>query len=147
MNIIKKVSLPVLTFVFAWIGAQSTFNTDWLWYENLNKSELNPPSFIFGIVWPILYTFMAIVSFLQAKILFRPFIMQLILNGAWSWIFFVFQLPELALLNILILIGINTEILRLLKQERAYISLIIYTPYILWLCFACYLNASISILN
>ena len=82
MNIIKKVSLPVLTFVFAWIGAQSTFNTDWLWYENLNKSELNPPSFVFGIVWPILYTFMAIVSFLQAKILFRPFIMQLILNGA-----------------------------------------------------------------
>ena len=147
MNMVQKVSLPLLTFLFAWIGAQSTFNTDWSWYESLNKADLNPPSFVFGIVWPILYTFMAVVSFLHAKSIFKIFILQLMLNGSWSWIFFVFQLPELALINILILIGLNTEILKLLKEQGAKLSFALYTPYVIWLCFACYLNASISILN
>lgn len=147
MNMLQKVSLPLLTFLFAWIGAQSTFNTDWSWYESLNKADFNPPSFVFGIVWPILYTFMAVVSFLNAKSIFKIFILQLMLNGSWSWIFFVFQLPKLALINILILIGLNTEILKLLKEQGAKLSFALYAPYVIWLCFACYLNASISILN
>ena len=146
MNIIKKVSLPVLTFVFAWIGAQSTFNTDWLWYENLNKSELNPPSFIFGIVWPILYLFMSISAYRVFEKIYKIFFIQLFFNTIWSWLFFAFHLPVIALLDIWLLIFLNVKIIIVLfKTDR--ISTFLYIPYVLWLCFASYLNLFIVINN
>ena len=87
-ELILRISLPVLTFLAAWLGGLSTYYTDWSWYESLNKSSLNPPNYLFGIVWPILYTLMAIVSFLHAKLIYKWYIPQLLLNSAWSWLFF-----------------------------------------------------------
>ena len=88
---VLKISLPILTFLIAFLGGLSNSFTDWSWYESLEQSSLRPPNYIFGIVWPILYTLMAVVSFLQAKLIYKVYIAQLILNGAWSWIFFAHQ--------------------------------------------------------
>ena len=68
-ELILKISLPLLTFLIAWLGALSNIYTDRTWYDSLNKSSLNPPDYLFGIVWPILYTLMAVVSFLHAKLM------------------------------------------------------------------------------
>ena len=65
--LILRISLPVLTFIIALLAGLSNIYTDWSWYESLNKSSLNPPDYLFGRVWPILYTLMAVVSFLHAK--------------------------------------------------------------------------------
>ena len=94
-----KISLPILTFLIAFLGGLSNSFTDWSWYESLEQSSLRPPNYIFGIVWPILYTLMAAVSFLQAKLIYKTYIAQLILNGMWSWIFFAHQALTLALFN------------------------------------------------
>ena len=67
-TLVKKLSLPLITFLIAWIGGLSTIYSDWTWYESLNKPFFNPPNYLFGIVWPILYVLMAVVSFLQAQI-------------------------------------------------------------------------------
>ncbi len=146
-ELILKISLPLLTFLIAWLGALSNISTDRTWYDSLNKSSLNPPDYLFGIVWPILYTLMAVVSFLHAKLIYKWYIPQLALNGAWTWIFFVCQQPDIAFINIIVLIGLNLVILMKLKGQGTWLSFALYLPYLLWICFAAFLNISIAILN
>ena len=144
---VLKILLPALTIITAWLGGLSTFYTDWSWYESLNKATFNPPNYLFGIVWPILYTMMGVVSYFNAKYIYKLYILQLVLNGSWSWIFFAHQAPDLAFINIAVLIGVNVLIIKKLWLERSFLSFIGYVPYLLWLLFASYLNISISVLN
>ena len=142
-----KISMVLATFIVAWVGGSSTIYTDWTWYESLNKPSFNPPNYLFGIVWPILYLLMAIVSFLNARTVYRLYLMQLCVNGLWSWIFFVFNGLELAFLNIVVLILLNVLIARQLRIKEAWLSLFLYLPYLLWIAFAAILNLSILVLN
>ena len=142
-----KFLLPALVLVTSIIGSIANINiTSDSWYDELIKSSLNPPGFVFGIVWPILYLLMAIVSFQASEKIWKLFILQLILNAAWSWIFFYFQAPIIALLDIVFLIVIN---LMILSQLRSLSTLLfsLYLPYLLWLFFATFLNISIIYLN
>ena len=142
-----KFILPLLVILTAVIGsiANININADG-WYEELVKSPLNPPGYVFGIVWPILYLLMGIVSFLAAEKIWKLFIIQLALNAAWSWIFFYYQLPIIALLDIALLMLVNAMILNNLKSFSRALFLL-YLPYMLWLCFAAFLNISIVYLN
>ena len=142
-----KYFLPLLVIACSVIGSLANiFISSDTWYVDLVKSPLNPPSYIFGIVWPTLYALMAFVSFKSADKIWPLFIPQLILNAAWSWIFFYMHAPLLALINISILIFLNQKILAILSNEsRALFWL--YLPYVLWLTFAAFLNASIVFLN
>ena len=142
-----KFLLPALVLMTSIIGSIANINiTSDSWYDELIKSSLNPPGFVFGIVWPILYLLMAIVSFQASEKIWKLFILQLILNAAWSWIFFYFQAPITALLDITFLIVIN---LKILGQLRLLSTLLfsLYLPYLLWLFFAAFLNISIIYLN
>ena len=142
-----KFILPLLVILTAVIGsiANININADG-WYEELIKSPFNPPGYVFGIVWPILYLLMGIVSFLAAEKIWKLFIIQLALNAAWSWIFFYYQLPIIALLDIALLMLVNAMILNNLKSFSRALFLL-YLPYMLWLCFAAFLNISIIYLN
>ena len=82
---------------------------------------------MFGIVWPILYILMAIVSFQASEKIWKLFIFQLILNAAWSWIFFYFQAPLIALLDIAFLIVIN---LKIMGQLRSFSRCYSYSTYL-----------------
>ena len=142
-----KYFLPLLVFACSVIGSLANiFISSDSWYVDLVKSPLNPPSFVFGIVWPILYALMAFVSFKSADKIWKLFIPQLILNAAWSWMFFFMHAPLLALINISILIFLNQKILVILKIESRLLFWL-YLPYVLWLSFAAFLNASIVFLN
>ena len=142
-----KYFLPLLVIACSVIGSLANiFISSDSWYVDLVKSPLNPPSFVFGIVWPILYALMAFVSFKSADKIWKLFIPQLILNAAWSWMFFFMHAPLLALINISILIFLNLKILVILKIESKLLFWL-YLPYVLWLSFAAFLNASIVFLN
>jgi tryptophan-rich sensory protein len=142
-----KYILPLLVILTSVIGSLANIyiNSD-DWYSGLIKSPLNPPSYIFGIVWPILYSIMAFVSFKIAEKISTLFIMQLIFNAAWSWLFFYFHAPVIALLDISILILLNQKILIILREESK-LLFYLYLPYLIWLSFAAFLNASIIFLN
>ena len=142
-----KYILPLLVIFTYVIGSLANIyiNTD-DWYSNLAKSPLNPPSFVFGIVWSVLYAVMAFVSFKMADKIAGLFITQLVANAAWSWIFFYFHAPVIALLDISILILLNQKILRILRGESIDLFYL-YLPYLIWLLFAAFLNASIVFLN
>ena len=146
-SILKKLSLPIITFIIAGLGGLSNQYTDWSWYETLNKPFFNPPNFIFGIVWPILYVLMAIVSYLNAQNIFKLYLMQIVLNGLWSWLFFVFDSTAFAFLDIVLLIFLNILIVKQLRASKAWLSVLLYIPYVIWICFASFLNLAIIVLN
>tara|TARA_X000000368_G_scaffold239322_1_gene188938 strand:- start:2343 stop:2774 length:432 start_codon:yes stop_codon:yes gene_type:complete len=142
-----KYILPFLVILTSAIGSLANvyINSD-TWYEELIKSPLNPPSYVFGIVWPILYAIMAFVSFKMAEKISALFIMQLLANAAWSWVFFYFHAPLIALVDISLLIYLNLKIISVIKVESS-ILFYMYLPYLIWLSFAAFLNASIVLLN
>ena len=144
---VRRLTLIVAVILAAVIGsiASTSADTDY-WYLLLDKSELNPPSYVFGIVWPILYILMIVSAFLTYKKVFSIFIVQLFFNAAWSWLFFRFQMPLVSLLDIYLLIVMNIYILKLMYHESK-IAFVLFLPYVLWISFASYLNLFIVINN
>ena len=143
----KRFLIFPLVFLALVLGGLASSNTSTdVWYQSLNKSDLNPPGFVFGIVWPILYIFMSISAYRTFSETGRIFFIQLVFNTAWSWMFFAFHMPFLALLNIWILIYWNTSLaFKMIKIDK--LSAILYSPYVIWLIFASYLNLFIVINN
>ena len=143
----KKIKLVIAVILAAMIGSlASTQASSDLWYLSLNKSELNPPSYVFGIVWPILYVLMMISAYLASKKIYGVFLIQLVFNAAWSWLFFRFQMPLISLIDIYLLIALNLYITTLMYRENK-LAFILFIPYVLWISFASYLNLFIVINN
>ena len=144
---VRRFTLIVAIIFAAAIGSMASTSaaTD-SWYLLLDKSVLNPPSYVFGIVWPILYILMMVSALLAHKKIFSIFIIQLFFNASWSWLFFRFQMPLIALLDIYLLIAINIYILNLMYKESK-LAFFIFIPYVAWISFASYLNLFIVINN
>ncbi len=122
------------------------------WYKTLKRSKYNPPSWVFGIVWPILYLLMFISFILAANKCKKNckanlyFIIQFIFNLLWSPLFFKFKKPFLALLD-LILILFFTVLLFFEYLKINKLSSYLLIPYLCWLSFALYLNTYIVLNN
>jgi tryptophan-rich sensory protein len=125
------------------------------WYVGLNKPAINPPNWIFGPVWTLLYTLMGIaaglvwskgIHHIWVKTALYHFSFQLIFNALWSVVFFGFNKPFWALLVILVLLALillNMKSFRVVSKTAAYLLV----PYFLWVCFATFLNYKIWELN
>jgi tryptophan-rich sensory protein len=153
---IIKLSLSVLIpLLIGFIGSYFTAPAIPEWYAGLNKPSLNPPNWIFAPVWTILYIFMGVAFFLVWKettetrrkiIAFAFFGAQLVLNLTWSIFFFGMKNPELALMNIILLvIALIATMISFYKISKKTLYLLI--PYLLWISFASYLNYQIIVLN
>ncbi len=121
------------------------------WYETLEKPVFNPPGWIFGPVWTILYFIIALVAFYiyknktdsKTKYLFNT---QLLLNFLWTPFFFIAHQIELALVIIIALLSTIIAIqIKLFQKTKVLASL--WFLYLLWVLFATLLNTSILILN
>ena len=147
MFLSSKFSVFIFVILALIVGGLASSNTaDDIWYQDLIKSPLNPPGYVFGIVWPILYLLMSISAFRTFNETKNLFLIQLLFNAIWSWLFFAFQMPFIALLNIWLLIYLNINLnLKMFYQDK--LSGFLFTPYILWLFFASYLNLFIVLNN
>jgi len=143
----SKFSVFIFVILALIVGGLASSNTaDDIWYQELVKSSLNPPGYVFGIVWPILYLFMSISAFRTFNKTKNLFFIQLLFNAIWSWLFFAFQMPFIALLNIWLLIYLNIKLnLKMFNQDK--LSGFLFIPYVLWLFFASYLNLFIVLNN
>ena len=143
----SKFSVFIYVILALTIGGLASSNTaDDVWYQTLIKSPLNPPGYVFGIVWPILYLLMSISAFRTFNETKNLFLIQLLFNALWSWLFFAFQMPLVALLNIWLLIYLNIKInLKMFNIDK--LSGLLFIPYVLWLFFASYLNLFIVLNN
>lgn len=152
---IKLIIAIVICELAGIIG--SIFTTPYIptWYAGLIKPSFTPPGWLFGPAWTTLFALMGIALFLvYKKGLKRPnvkmavyvFFIQLVLNIIWSIVFFGFQNPGFAFIEIVCLwLTILATILAFAKVSKPAAWLLI--PYILWVSFASVLNYTIWVLN
>lgn len=150
-KILKLIISIVLPFLASAIGSLFTANSVSSWYVTLIKPSFNPPSWVFGPVWTILYILMGISLYLVwikkfDKTAFTFFGIQLFLNALWSILFFGLKSPLFAFIEIIFLwAAILITIFYFYKINK--ISAYLFIPYILWVGFAAILNVSIIVLN
>ncbi len=124
------------------------------WYLTLEKPAINPPAWVFGPVWTMLFLLMGYALYLvwidesgkRRTLAYLVFGIQMILNILWSIIFFGLHSPGGALFEMIFLwLAILATIIAFAKISR--LAAWLLAPYILWVSFAGYLNYSIWILN
>ena len=121
------------------------------WYADLAKPVFNPPNWIFGPVWTLLYVMIAVAG---ARTWLRDrrgsamtaWWVQLALNFLWSPAFFSFHAIGAALVIVLALaVAVAAFIGLTWRSDR--VAALLFVPYLAWVCFASLLNASILWLN
>jgi benzodiazapine receptor len=125
------------------------------WYETLTKPSFNPPNWLFGAMWTLLYLLMAWAFF---RVLCRPdwvpdrpaairaFLAQIILNAFWSIAFFAAHSPAAglaAIVALLIAVAITGRLFSLVDRWAGWC----FVPYGLWVAFVAAINLSITIKN
>jgi translocator protein len=147
----------LLCFGAAAIGSVPTMPSILTWYAGLVKPVFSPPNWIFGPVWTVLYTCMAIALWRvwETKVKkvqkdketgVRYFYIQLILNTLWSILFFGLHNPALAFAEILVFWVMIYLTMRKFFAVSALAGWL-FVPYIAWVSFALILNLSVAILN
>ena len=142
----------IITFSASFISSLVTISLKEPWYSQLIKSKFNPPEWIFAPVWTTLYLMMtlAIWFFWHSKnrdmnTIYIYFI-HIIFNTTWSIVFFGLHQIFLALIFLIILIGLIITLIIRYKRVN-FVSYYLMIPYLLWCCYALFLNINLLILN
>ncbi|HKI46368.1 MAG TPA: TspO/MBR family protein [Balneolales bacterium] len=150
-SILGLIVSLLLAFAAAYAGAvvsPGIASSDW--YNELRKPEWNPPTWLFGPVWTALYAMMAIAAwvvwkqhgFYEAQKALVIYLIQLVINAGWSWIFFGWHRLGWALVEIMLLwLFVFWTILAF--STYSLVAAWLMVPYLLWVSFAMILNASI----
>ena len=151
---VSLIAWFALTFLFAGIGALASAQAA-TFYQSLLQPQWAPPAWLFGPVWTGLYCLMALSAWMVwreygwrglARSALILFVLQLVLNALWTWLFFVWHQGALAFAEIQLLlaliIGTIVAFWRLNKWAA-----VLLLPYMVWVCFASVLCHTIWQLN
>ena len=155
-KIIGKIGLSIaICIAIGFISGMATQSSVETWYAALNKPSFNPPNWLFGPVWTVLYIMMGWAAGLVwsrglhhkwVKTALYHFGLQLLLNGSWSIVFFGLREPFWALwvlLALLVMIALTIKWFRIVSKTAAFMLV----PYLAWVLFAGVLNLAIVQLN
>ncbi len=140
-KLIKNILIPVIMG-----GIIGLIISPFMNYNNLNKPPLSPPGIVFPIVWTILYIIMGYSFYKQNEQNKTIYYTQLIVNGLWSIIFFIFKWYLISTIWIILLIILVTIMIYKFYKENK-IAGLINIPYLIWLFFALYLSFGVYLLN
>jgi len=153
-NVIKLLISLLLPLSVGAVAGMFTSQAVPTWYASLNRPSFSPPNWIFGPVWTSLYILLGISFFLiwkekaskERDLAIKIFSIQMLLNFAWSFLFFYFNLIGVALIEIILLwisIALMIYLFYKIKPVATYLNI----PYLLWVSFATILNAGYYFLN
>ena len=144
-----------LTALVSWLSARVTQPaTESSWYRELRKPSWSPPSWLFGPAWGIMYGLMGVSAWLvwrqggllEQAVPLKLYLLQLVLNLLWSFIFFGVRRPYAAFVDILLLwAAVLATTLAFYGVDLLAGRLML--PYLLWVTFAAALNYTIAQLN
>ena len=154
-DLVSLVVAVAISLVVGGLGGIATSSSVATWYQDLNKPPWNPPGWVFGPVWTLLYILMGVALWLvwrsgwdspEGRMALILFGVQLLFNLLWSLIFFGLRKPGWALLEIGLLWVLILATLVQFYRLRPEAGLLL-VPYQLWVTFATALNAAIWWLN
>ena len=142
----------LITFAASAIGGFTTSSFKEPWYSQIILPSFNPPSWVFAPVWTTLYLMMTLAIWFywhsknrEMNTVYIYFI-HIVFNTTWSIVFFGLHQIFLALIVLMILIILI--IILILRFKRVnYVSSYLMIPYLLWSCYALFLNFNLYILN
>ena len=142
----------LITYSASFIGGMATISFKEPWYSQLIKSNYNPPDWVFAPVWTTLYLMMTLAIWFywhsknrEMNTIYIYFI-HIVFNTTWSIVFFGLHQILLALIVLMILIALI--IILILRFKRVnYTSSLLMIPYLLWCCYALFLNFNLYIIN
>ena len=142
----------LITYSASVIGGLVTVGFKEPWYSLINKPTFNPPSWVFAPVWTTLYLMMTIAIWLfwhsrnrEMNTIYIYFI-HIVFNTTWSIVFFGLHQILLALAVLMILIFLIVILIIRFKRVNS-VSYYLMIPYLLWCCYALFLNINLLILN
>ena len=149
---ISLILFLIITYSASFIGGMATISFKEPWYSQLVKSNFNPPDWVFAPVWSTLYLMMTLAIWFywhsknrEMNTIYIYFI-HIVFNTTWSIVFFGLHQILLALIVLMILIALI--IILILRFKRVnYVSSYLMIPYLLWSCYALFLNFNLYILN
>jgi translocator protein len=148
----NHVLVPLITVAVALVGHYFT-QGGMEWYKTeLILPGLTPPGYVFGIAWTIIFTLTAIAAMVawnkrpDRSPVIKLFIANAIFNVLWSILFFGYHQIGLALIDLFAL-GATLFLLIPSMKSCCRKACFLLMPYLLWACFAGYLNFSILLLN
>jgi benzodiazapine receptor len=154
-SVLKLLASLAVVLAAGGIGSLATTKAIPTWYKGLNKPSFNPPEWLFGPAWTVLYLLMAVAAWLVwkrgigatgVKLALAMFLVQLVLNALWSVFFFGLRSPLAGLVNIAVLwLAILATIALFFRVSVP--AGVLLLPYIAWVSFAALLNAAILHLN
>jgi len=152
-QIIGLIVWLLIVFGAAAIGGAGSASAG-SFYQQLTLPSWSPPSWLFGPVWTVLYAMMGIAvwmvwrvdGFLAHKGALFLFLIHLVFNALWSWLFFAWQRGGLAFAEILLLWILILVVLILFWRVRPTAGILLI-PYLLWVSFAAVLNYTLWQLN
>jgi len=154
-NVLKLIASLAVVLAADAIGSLATMKAIPTWYRGLAKPSFNPPDWLFGPAWTVLYLLMAVAAFLVwkqgigtpgVKLALVAFLVQLVLNVLWSVFFFGLRSPLGGLVDIVLLwLSILATIVLFFRVSST--AGILLLPYIAWVSFAALLNAAVLRLN
>lgn len=132
----------VLVFAFAALGAVGSSNAP-TFYAELAKPSWAPPASVFGPVWSVLYLLMAVAAWLVWREGPHParrqalglFLVQLVANALWSWLFFAWHTGAGAFADVLLMLGLILATMAAFWRIRRAAALLML-PYLAWVSFA-----------
>ena len=154
-NLLKLLACLAVVFVAGGIGSLATAKAIPTWYKGLAKPSFNPPEWLFGPAWTVLYLLIAVAAWLVwkqglgaagVKLALAAFLVQLVLNALWSIFFFGLRSPLAGLVDIIVLWFAILATIFLFFRVSVPAGLMLL-PYIAWVTFAAILNAAILRLN
>lgn len=152
-NLVALAGFVGLCYLIAAVGAWSTATSVHTWYATLSKPSFTPPNWVFGPAWTLLYALIALAGWrvwrrdgFADRPAWRAYALQLLLNLAWSALFFALRRPAWALADILLLLSAIAVNAALFWRRDAWAGVLLL-PYLAWVGFATTLNAAIVTLN
>jgi tryptophan-rich sensory protein len=151
---VALVTVPLILFLGILSGALAGSGFGNPWFAALVKPAAMPPGWVFPLAWTLLYILIgfALAMIVWAKgasgrgIAIGLFVAQFALNLAWSPTFFAGHKMGAAFAIILLMIVITIATVLSFARIRSRAALLML-PYLVWLCFAAWLNHSIEVLN
>ncbi|MEO8856148.1 MAG: TspO/MBR family protein [Burkholderiaceae bacterium] len=152
-QIMGLIGWLAISFIASAVGAMASIQAQ-AFYGQLAQPDWAPPPWLFGPVWTLLYALMGIAAWLvwrqggwrAQRTALTLFLVQLVFNALWSWLFFAWHRGAWAFADIVLLVVLIVATLFSFWRVRALAGALLI-PYLLWVLFASALNLSVWQLN